>query len=87
VCVCVFNCMLEKKCIIYVRAINLVRIFNPAPAQANLDQAFYPVSDIFCVNETEAKILTEINVIDVEVCRAPLYIKKDPLSYFIHTVT
>ncbi|XP_069624440.1 ribokinase [Ranitomeya imitator] len=37
-------------------------IFNPAPAMADLDPAFYTHSDIFCCNESEAEILTGIPV-------------------------
>ncbi|XP_056424564.1 ribokinase isoform X2 [Hyla sarda] len=37
-------------------------IFNPAPAIADLDPAFYTHSDIFCCNESEAEILTGLPV-------------------------
>jgi ribokinase len=43
------------------------RIFNPAPASATLDPAFYALSDIFCANETEASMLTGVSVVDLEV--------------------
>ena len=37
-------------------------VFNPAPASPSLDPAFLHVSDIFCVNETEAEIITSLPV-------------------------
>ncbi|XP_069811378.1 ribokinase-like isoform X2 [Dendropsophus ebraccatus] len=37
-------------------------IFNPAPAIADLDSSFYTHSDIFCCNESEAEILTGVQV-------------------------
>ncbi|KAM3930128.1 ribokinase [Leptodactylus fuscus] len=37
-------------------------IFNPAPAIADLDPAFYTHSNIFCCNESEAEILTGVQV-------------------------
>ncbi|XP_075060502.1 ribokinase isoform X2 [Mixophyes fleayi] len=37
-------------------------IFNPAPAIADLEPAFFTHSDIFCCNESEAEILTGIPV-------------------------
>ncbi|XP_078068383.1 ribokinase isoform X3 [Mustelus asterias] len=40
-------------------------IFNPAPAIADLDPEFYKETDVFCCNETEAEILTGIEVCSV----------------------
>ncbi|XP_051880981.1 ribokinase isoform X2 [Pristis pectinata] len=41
-------------------------IFNPAPATADLDPDFYKKTDVFCCNETEAEILTGVEVSNVE---------------------
>ncbi|XP_065183849.1 ribokinase-like [Sycon ciliatum] len=41
-------------------------IFNPAPAVNGLDETIYSVSDIVCLNETEASMLTEVQVTGVE---------------------
>nr|XP_031322644.1 ribokinase isoform X4 [Camelus dromedarius] len=37
-------------------------LFNPAPAMADLDPRFYTLSDVFCCNESEAEILTGLEV-------------------------
>lgn len=37
-------------------------LFNPAPAIADLDPEFYTLSDVFCCNESEAEILTGLEV-------------------------
>ncbi|TKC38332.1 hypothetical protein EI555_017089 [Monodon monoceros] len=37
-------------------------LFNPAPAIADLDPQFYTLSDVFCCNESEAEILTSLEV-------------------------
>ncbi|XP_020941461.1 ribokinase isoform X2 [Sus scrofa] len=37
-------------------------LFNPAPAIADLDPRFYTLSDVFCCNESEAEILTGLEV-------------------------
>jgi sugar/nucleoside kinase (ribokinase family) len=39
---------------------GLVTIFNPAPAPPSLDPEFYTLTDIFCVNETEAETLSGV---------------------------
>ncbi|MBN3299067.1 RBSK Ribokinase, partial [Amia calva] len=41
-------------------------IFNPAPAIPDLDPDFYPNSDVFCCNETEAQLLTGLTVASLE---------------------
>jgi ribokinase len=41
-------------------------IFNPAPAQADLPEDLYRVSDIFCPNESETEILTGKAVESIE---------------------
>eukprot|EP00062_Callorhinchus_milii_P023615 gi/632982650/ref/XP_007908252.1/ PREDICTED: ribokinase isoform X2 [Callorhinchus milii] len=41
-------------------------VFNSAPAVADLDPEFYQVTDVFCCNESEATILTDIEVTSVE---------------------
>lgn len=42
--------------------LGVLTILNAAPACANLDPAFFRLSDIFCVNETEAEVTTGIQV-------------------------
>ena len=41
-------------------------IFNPAPAQTDLPEELYSVSDIFCPNESETEILTGKAVESIE---------------------
>jgi len=41
-------------------------IFNPAPAQPDLPDDIYPLSDIFCPNETETEILSGLPVKSME---------------------
>ncbi|XP_048209168.1 ribokinase isoform X2 [Perognathus longimembris pacificus] len=41
-------------------------LFNPAPAMADLDPRFYILSDVFCCNESEAEILTDLTVSNPE---------------------
>lgn len=45
---------------------NVKCIFNPAPAQAGLKSDFFTTPDIFCVNETEAEIMTGLTVNSVQ---------------------
>jgi len=47
---------------------GVITIFNPAPApeQEPLSSDFYKYSDVICPNETEAFLMTGINVNDVE---------------------
>lgn len=46
---------------------GVLTIFNPAPAPTEpLEDEFYAYSDVFCPNETEASILTGIEVQDIE---------------------
>lgn len=40
-------------------------IFNPAPAMKELDPAFFSLCNVFCANETEAELLTGVEVQDV----------------------
>lgn len=42
-------------------------ILNVAPAQKGLSSEFFTLPDIFCVNETEAEIVTGIKVTDIQV--------------------
>lgn len=41
-------------------------IFNPAPARPNLPDELYQLSDIFCPNESETELLTDMPVKTVE---------------------
>ncbi|KAJ7991029.1 hypothetical protein DPEC_G00293000 [Dallia pectoralis] len=45
---------------------NVKTIFNPAPAIPDLDPDFYRASDVFCCNESEAQLLTEMAVASIE---------------------
>lgn len=36
-------------------------IFNPAPALSWLDYFYYRLSDVFCANESEVRILINFN--------------------------
>ena len=42
-------------------------VFNPAPARSELPAELYTLPSIFCLNETEAQLLTGISVVDVPV--------------------
>ncbi|KAM8945337.1 ribokinase [Pelodytes ibericus] len=44
------------------RASGVKTIFNPAPAIPDLDSQFFTYSDVFCCNESEAEILTGVEV-------------------------
>ncbi|XP_072356245.1 ribokinase isoform X4 [Scyliorhinus torazame] len=71
-CAKVVVCQLEIRPAITLEALKIARkagvktIFNPAPAIADLDPEFYKETDVFCCNETEAEILTGIEVCNVE---------------------
>ena len=41
-------------------------VFNAAPAVADLEADFYALSDIFCVNEVEAALLTGVAAVDTD---------------------
>eukprot|EP00041_Stephanoeca_diplocostata_P024371 m.616305 g.616305 ORF g.616305 m.616305 type:complete len:247 (+) comp22513_c1_seq11:153-893(+) len=43
---------------------NVVSIFNPAPAQPPLPDAAFTLPDIFCVNETEAQLFSDVTITD-----------------------
>lgn len=64
----VMVCQLEISPAVSLQALKMAHksgvktIFNPAPAIAVLEPAFYTHSDIFCCNESEAEILTGIQV-------------------------
>ncbi|XP_073527868.1 ribokinase isoform X3 [Phyllobates terribilis] len=64
----VMVCQLEISPEVSLQALRMAHksgvrtIFNPAPAIADLDPAFYTHSDIFCCNESEAELLTGIQV-------------------------
>ena len=49
---------------------GVTTILNPAPARSNIPEAAYPLSDLFCPNETEAEILTGLTVDTVEAAEA-----------------
>jgi len=57
-------CQLEIPTPINLAALRVAReegvttIFNPAPAQSDLPEEFYQLSDIFCPNENETEMLT-----------------------------
>ncbi|GFN99006.1 ribokinase [Plakobranchus ocellatus] len=68
----VLVCQNEISLDVTLAALKLARkqtvkcIFNPAPAQAGLHSDFFTIPDIFCVNETEAEIMTGSVVNSVE---------------------
>uniref|UniRef100_A0A3P8U7L7 Ribokinase n=1 Tax=Amphiprion percula TaxID=161767 RepID=A0A3P8U7L7_AMPPE len=68
----VLVCQLEISPQMSLQALRMARnsrvktIFNPAPAIPDLDPDFYKVSDVFCCNESEAKLLTGSSVTNVE---------------------
>ncbi|MEM7344292.1 MAG: ribokinase [Chloroflexota bacterium] len=45
---------------------NVTTIFNPAPAQPDLPEELYRLSDIFCPNESETEMLTGQSVNTIE---------------------
>jgi len=61
-------CQLEIPLEINLAALRLARqegvktIFNPAPARPELPEELYQLSDIFCPNESETELLTEISI-------------------------
>ena len=65
-------CQLEIPLEISLAALRTAReegvktIFNPAPARSEIPLEFYQLSDIFCPNETETELLTDISVQSVE---------------------
>ncbi|XP_078398828.1 ribokinase isoform X1 [Cetorhinus maximus] len=71
-CAKVVVCQLEIRPAITLEALKIAHkagaktIFNPAPAVADLDPEFYKETDVFCCNETEAEILTGIEVSNVD---------------------
>ncbi|XP_042205356.1 ribokinase-like isoform X2 [Homarus americanus] len=52
--------------LVMARKHNVTTLMNAAPADANLDPAIIENSVIFCVNESEAEVLTKIQVKRVE---------------------
>ena len=52
-----FEWILEK-----ATELGVTTIFNPAPAQANLPDEIFQLSDVFCPNETETQLLTDMPV-------------------------
>nr|XP_004669459.2 ribokinase isoform X1 [Jaculus jaculus] len=48
--------------LIMARRSGVKTLFNPAPAMADLDPKFYSLSSVFCCNESEAEILTDLVV-------------------------
>lgn len=65
-------CQLEIPLDISLAALRIAReegvktIFNPAPARSEIPQEFYQLSDIFCPNETETELLTDMSVQSLE---------------------
>ena len=61
-------CQLEIPVEINLAALRIARqegvktIFNPAPARSSLPEEFYQLSDIFCPNESETELLTDMPV-------------------------
>jgi ribokinase len=61
-------CQLEIPVEITLAALRIAReegvtaIFNPAPARPNLPDELYQLSDIFCPNESETELLTDLPV-------------------------
>ncbi|MCP4405218.1 MAG: ribokinase [bacterium] len=61
-------CQLEIPLEITLAALRVARqegvktIFNPAPARPNLPEELYQLSDIFCPNESETQLLTDMPV-------------------------
>ena len=61
-------CQLEIPVDITLVALSIARqegvttIFNPAPARPNLPEELYQLSDIFCPNESETELLTNLPV-------------------------
>ncbi len=68
----VLVCQLEIPLEISLAALRIARqvgvktIFNPAPARPNLPDELYQLSDIFCPNESETKLLTNMSVETLE---------------------
>ena len=68
----VMVCQLEIPVEINLTALRIARqegiktIFNPAPARAELPEEFYQLSDIFCPNESETELLTDMPVGSLE---------------------
>ncbi|MBI9076901.1 MAG: ribokinase [Desulfatibacillum sp.] len=68
----VLVCQLEIPMELNLEALRIAReegvttIFNPAPAQPDLPQELYELSDIFCPNESETEILTGMPVKTME---------------------
>lgn len=52
------------------RAAGVTTVFNPAPASAPIDDAFYPLCDYVTPNEAEAEGLTGIKVTTIDHARA-----------------
>jgi ribokinase len=64
----VLVCQLEIPLELNLAAMRVARsagvrtVFNPAPARAELPMEAYPLSDVFCPNESEAELLTGLPV-------------------------
>ena len=69
-------CQLEIPVEINLAALRIARqegvrtIFNPAPARSSLPAEFYHLSDIFCPNESETELLTDMPVGSLEEAEA-----------------
>jgi ribokinase len=65
-------CQLEVPLVTTLAALKVgkdcgaVTLFNAAPGSTELTKEFYQFTDILCVNETEAEIITGISVTDIE---------------------
>jgi len=72
----VLVCQLEIPLETTMAALRIAReegvksIFNPAPARPDVPDDIYPLSDIFCPNETETELLTSLSVRSIEEAEA-----------------
>ncbi len=64
VLVCQFEIPLDLnlKALRVAREEGVATIFNPAPARADLPEEFYGLSSVFCPNESETELLTDMPV-------------------------
>jgi ribokinase len=73
-------CQLEIPLEINLTALRIARqegvktIFNPAPARPSLPEELYSLSDIFCPNESETELLTDMPVGTLEEAEAAAHV-------------
>uniref|UniRef100_A0A1B6CD85 Carbohydrate kinase PfkB domain-containing protein n=1 Tax=Clastoptera arizonana TaxID=38151 RepID=A0A1B6CD85_9HEMI len=60
--------------LLLIKKINnkCVTIVNAAPAASNIDKRLYSLSDIFCVNESEAELMSGLPTSTVDQCKGAL---------------